>query len=143
MCPIKLMVVDDEAAVCDSIRRSLEKKRQFSVVTTTFAAEALDLARAENPEVILLDILMPGVGGLEVASRLRADKNLAKIPIIFLTGLFTKSEINKHGPVINGERYIAKPASTAKIIETVRSVLGLEDVDTESKGERRGMALRP
>lgn len=123
---IKVMVVDDEPDVCDAIRRSLERKRGYSVVWTTKGEDAVALARSETPAVILLDIMMPGIGGLEVASRLRSDALTAKIPIVFLTGLFTKSEVTKHGPVISGERYIAKPASTAKIIETVQSVLSPE-----------------
>lgn len=121
--PIKILVVDDEPSVCDSIRRALEHRRQYHVVTTTSGDQALVLARCESPELILLDVLMPGLGGYEVAARLRADAQTAAIPIVFLTGLFTKAEVSRHGPVISGERYIAKPASTAKIIETVKLVL--------------------
>lgn len=120
---IKVMVVDDEPGVCDAIRRSLERRKRYSVVSTTRAEEAVALARTEAPAVILLDILMPGLGGLEVASRLRKDAATAHIPIVFLTGLFTKAEVSAYGPVISGELYIAKPASASKILETVQRVL--------------------
>ncbi len=136
---IKVMVVDDEPGVCDAIRRSLERKRGYTVVTTTRGEEAVALARAETPAVILLDILMPGLGGLEVATRLRSDGMTANIPIVFLTGLFTKAELSQHGPVISGERYIAKPASTSKIIEALQFALKPGDAVDGKRSERGAM----
>jgi putative two-component system response regulator len=83
----KLMVVDDEPTNVKLVQRFLELEGYSRFVTTTDARRAVDMAREERPDCILLDLMMPHVSGLEILDQLRADEELTHIPVIFLTAV--------------------------------------------------------
>lgn len=115
--PPVILVIDDDANLTDSIRRGFEVRKTFSVLTATSGGDGLALARRHRPRAILLDVLMPGISGGEVAELLQEDPATRDIPIIFLTGLLTKAEVRARDGSVGGRRYLAKPA-------------GLEDIET-------------
>jgi len=86
--------------------------------------EGIELAQREKPDLILLDILMPGMSGDEVAEILLENPVTAKIPIIFLTAMVTKEEI---GDVMlkkrGGRNFIAKPVTTKEVVAAIKKVL--------------------
>jgi two-component system alkaline phosphatase synthesis response regulator PhoP len=81
----RLLLVDDDDDLRDVARLSLESVAGFDVVTASCGEEALTLACDESLDAILLDVLMPGMDGGEVATRLRADPRTERIPIVLLT----------------------------------------------------------
>ena len=81
------------------------------------------MAKAKNPDLILLDIFMPEMDGPAVAEQLLADKSTKDIPIIFVTAVVTKQDVVAKGELIGGRHVLAKPVTTKEMISSIRTVL--------------------
>ena len=113
-----ILVVDDEEAVQRLLTFPLEREG-YRVVTAGDGEEALDKAGAERPDLILLDVMLPGIDGLEVCRRVRATSS---VPIIMLTA--RDDEIDKVlGLELGADDYITKPFSLAEVRSRIRAVL--------------------
>ncbi len=106
----KILIVDDEKDALFILEKELTA-RGYSVIATSNGSSALNLAKSEHPDLIVLDIWMPGMDGAEVAEKLREDARTKDIPVIFLTCLFQKREGEEQGRVVAGKVLIAKPYS--------------------------------
>lgn len=116
-----ILVVDDEQDLLDLIEYNL-KKENFDVLKAEDGSEGIEVARKHHPDLVLLDIMMPKMDGLEVVERMRNDKKLNRIPIIFLTARGDeKTEVE--GLDKGGDDYITKPISTTKLISRIKAVL--------------------
>lgn len=119
--PIRVLVVEDDALNLKLIA-DLLTYRGYEVAATRFGEEALELAREERPDVILLDIQLPDISGLEVASRLKADRETRAIPIAAVTAFAMRGDerrIRDSGC----DAYISKPVmSLESLIETIDSL---------------------
>ncbi len=116
-----ILVVDDEEDLLDLIEYNLQKEG-FNVLKAEDGKEGLDMAREHNPNLVLLDIMMPKMDGLEVIEHIRDDEKLKHIPIIFLTARGDeKTEVQ--GLDKGGDDYITKPISTTKLISRIKAVL--------------------
>ncbi|SHF27489.1 two-component system, OmpR family, alkaline phosphatase synthesis response regulator PhoP [Fodinibius roseus] len=116
-----ILVVDDEQDLLDLIEYNL-KKEGFDVLKAEDGLEGIDIARKHRPDLVLLDIMMPKMDGLEVVERMRSDKKIKRIPIIFLTARGDeKTEVE--GLDKGGDDYITKPISTTKLISRIKAVL--------------------
>lgn len=113
-----ILVVDDEPSIVDVLRYNLEKAN-FSVLVARDGEQALQLARARQPDLIVLDLMLPGIDGLEVCRSLRKEDN---IPIIMLTA--RDEEIDRVvGLELGADDYVVKPFSTRELIARIKSVL--------------------
>lgn len=120
----RILLVDDEEDYCYFMSRNLETTGEFSVIVAHDGQEGIDLARKEHPDLILLDIILPGVSGADVASTLLSDPQTRRIPIIFLTAVVTQRELGvKAVKEIGGNNFIAKTAQTEEVIEAVKKLL--------------------
>ena len=81
----KIMIVDDSSINIYMVERSLKKETDAEFITTTDPTKAIELIRDTHPDVILLDVMMPEISGLEILEELRKDKEYAHTPVIFLT----------------------------------------------------------
>lgn len=116
-----ILVVDDEQDLLDLIEYNL-KKEGYRVIKAENGVEALEIAKDQKPDLVLLDIMMPKMDGLEVCRRMRSDVNLHHIPVIFLTARGDeKTEVD--GLEIGADDYITKPISTVKLISRIKAVL--------------------
>lgn len=116
-----ILVVDDEQDLLDLIEYNL-KKEGFKVLKAEDGKEGIKVARKQNPDLVLLDIMMPKMDGLEVVEVMRNDEALKRIPIIFLTARGDeKTEVE--GLNKGGDDYITKPISTTKLISRIKAVL--------------------
>ena len=116
-----ILVVDDEQDLLDLIEYNL-KKEGFDVLKAEDGLEGMEAAREHSPDLVLLDIMMPKMDGMEVVERMRDDKKLKRIPIIFLTARGDeKTEVE--GLDKGGDDYITKPISTTKLISRIKAVL--------------------
>ena len=106
----KILIVDDEKDALFILERELAA-RGYSVIVADNGSSALNLAKSEHPDLIILDIWMPGMDGAEVAKKLGEDARTKDIPVIFLTCLFQKREGEEEGRVVTGKVLIAKPYS--------------------------------
>ncbi|MEX0647002.1 MAG: response regulator transcription factor [Balneolaceae bacterium] len=116
-----ILVVDDEQDLLDLIEYNL-KKEGFEVLKAENGQDGIRMAREHNPNLVLLDIMMPKMDGLEVCDQMRADPGLRHIPIIFLTARGDeKTEVE--GLDKGADDYITKPISTTKLISRIKAVL--------------------
>lgn len=115
---LKVLVVDDEEPILDLVATLLEA-RAHEVKTAASGEQALDLVERERPDVMLLDIMMPGLDGATVAQRLREDPKTSDIPIVFLTGLIDNQEMHRRGPKIGGQYFLAKPFDVQHLMEVL------------------------
>ena len=114
-----ILVVDDEPTICRLVRSALETSG-YAVLEASNGMLGLKLAQMEQPDLILLDIALPQMSGLEVNRRLQGDATTASIPVLYLTGLVPETDRDSSGSV---QGYIAKPFSPALLIERIESVL--------------------
>lgn len=125
-----ILVVDDEQDLLDLIEYNL-KKEGFGVIKALDGMEGIEKAREEEPDLILLDIMMPKMDGLEVIESMRKDSKMKSIPIIFLTARGDeKTEIE--GLNKGGDDYITKPISTSKLVSRIKAVLRRYEQQSET-----------
>ena len=115
----RILVVDDEPNLSGLVRLFLEKTQRFEVRVENRSAHALAAAREFRPELVLLDVDMPGKDGGDVAAELKADPTLRNVPIVFLTSLVTQADAGVRG----GMHFLSKPVSLKSLIETVDRML--------------------
>ena len=120
----KILVVDDEASMTRMLKRSLESTGKYEVRTENSGNAAVAAARAFRPDFILLDVMMPGVDGGELAARLKEEKELQNIPVVFLTAIVEKEETAPTGSDIGGCEYLAKPVKLEDLVACIEKHLG-------------------
>jgi DNA-binding response OmpR family regulator len=118
----KVLVIDDEAPIRLLCRVNLEAE-QMDVIEAADGPSGVEKARAEGPDVILLDVMMPGLDGWRVAEQLLEDESTAGIPIIFLTAR-AEFRDRARGLDIGGVDYITKPFNPLELAPLVQRLLG-------------------
>ncbi len=117
----KILVVDDEAILVETIAYNLEQAG-YRVVTAADGSSALDAARSEIPDLIILDVMLPGMDGLEVCRQLRKESGTATTPIVMLTA--KSDEIDKVvGLEVGADDYVTKPFGRRELLARVRALL--------------------
>ncbi|MBZ8139904.1 two-component system response regulator [Rubrivivax gelatinosus] len=120
---LSVLVVDDTAANLSLLAQVLAPEYQVKIALS--GARALQLAAAQAPDLIVLDVMMPGLDGFEVCRRLKADPALADVPVLFLTAL-TKPEHEAEGFAAGGADFIHKPFNPETVRARVRTQLQLK-----------------
>ena len=120
----KILVVDDEEKLVDLYKDMLSKEG-FNVITATNGREGLKLAEKEIPDLILLDVMMPGMDGGTTARILLENVKTKNIPIIFLTSIVTKEEEAEQEGQIGGRQFISKFSDREDILKKVNDALGI------------------
>ena len=119
---LKILVVDDEVEMLHSLRDSLQTYG-YSVVTAEDGISAVELARAEMPNLILLDLMLPTLDGYRVLKLLKADERYRKIPIIVITAR-ASAEDWALAVECGADGCLTKPVKVDGLLERIRSVLG-------------------
>lgn len=120
----KILVVDDEKRIVDLLYNLLSREG-FKVFVATNGKSCLRIARRETLDLIVLDVVMPGMDGGEIASNLQENKNTKDIPIIFLTGAVTEEEVVKRKGQIANRFFISKFSDINEQISKIKKVLGI------------------
>ena len=121
---IKVLIIDDEVDFCYFVKKNLMKDELFDVIIATNGQDGIDLAKNEEPDIILLDLFMPDMPGEDVADALKENTATADIPILFVTALATNDDIVDGEENKIGNNYILpKPIRTKKLIETIKNIL--------------------
>jgi DNA-binding response OmpR family regulator len=118
------MVIDDEPSLTRLVRLNLEQTGEYEVREENRPEHALAAAREFQPELVLIDVLMPGLDGGRLASQFRESPHFAKLPIIFLTAAITREEVNSHGGYIGGLPFLAKPVDVPELVRCLHQHLG-------------------
>jgi two-component system alkaline phosphatase synthesis response regulator PhoP len=121
MAKQKILVVDDEEDILELLKFNLSREG-YQISCTASGEQALGLVRPENPDLIVLDLMLPGIDGLEVTRRLKNDPNTKNLPIVMLTAKGEEADIVT-GLELGADDYITKPFSPRILVARVRAVL--------------------
>ena len=121
----RVLIVDDEVNVARLTAIILQRSNRYDVKIETFPARALETVRAFRPELVLLDMKMPGKNGTDVLKELREDAELASIPVVFLSSLLDNFEAAKQPLVQPRIRFIAKSVDSVTLLRCVDETVGL------------------
>ena len=118
----RILVVDDEIYIVHILDFSLGMEG-YEVITALDGEQALEKARAEKPDLIVLDIMMPKLDGYETCKILKADADTKEIPVILLSAKGRNVD-QKIGFEVGADDYITKPFSPRKLVERINAILG-------------------
>ena len=118
----RILAVDDEPHILKLVSFSL-KSGGYEVLEASDGLSAIEVARAEKPDLVLLDVMMPACDGYEACRRLKADPQTAGIPVMMLTAKTQESE-RKTGEAAGAVDYIKKPFTPKDLVSQVREFLG-------------------
>ncbi len=123
---IKILVVDDDPLLIQFTKGVLEAEGGFEVKAVTNASQAIPLVREFKPALVLLDVMMPGMLGTEIAEQIAGAADLRHIKVIFITAMRKKGEETQQGEFVGGQRIIAKPISSVELMSAIRKELDLQ-----------------
>ena len=120
----RILVVDDQATNTRLLKLHLEQTNRYEVREENTPKAAVSTAEAFQPHLILLDVMMPGLDGGELAARFQASPKLKDVPIVFLTATVTKGEVEAGGGRIGGLPFLAKPVVLSEVTACLKRLLG-------------------
>ncbi|PJB35551.1 MAG: hypothetical protein CO108_25370 [Deltaproteobacteria bacterium CG_4_9_14_3_um_filter_63_12] len=134
---LKILAIDDQRDNLITLRAVLTDALQGCTLFTALdGLSGIALARSEDPDAILLDIIMPGMDGFEVCRRLKAEERLRDIPVIFLTALGTDRETHVKALEAGGDAFLAKPANELELVAQLRAMAKLKAAHRMQRFER-------
>jgi phosphate regulon transcriptional regulator PhoB len=139
----RILIVDDEKDIVDLVAYNLEKEG-YEVLKAFDGERGLALVRTKKPALVVLDLMLPGIQGLEVCKRLRRDADTASVPIIMLTA--KGEELDRViGLEVGADDYVTKPFSVKELVARVKAVLRRSGAGTRPDGtevfEFRGLRI--
>jgi len=132
MAKERILVVEDDEDILQLLKYNLAKEG-YGVASVTSGEEALKALKSEAPDLVLLDLMLPGVDGLEVSRMLKRDARTSQIPIIMLTAKGEEADIVT-GLELGADDYITKPFSPRVMLARVRAVLRRRQVEPLAEG---------
>ncbi len=117
-----ILIADDEPNIVISLE-FLMRREGYRVSVARDGATALDTIRRERPDLVLLDVMMPGMSGFEVCQAVRADDLLSRVKIVVLSAKGRDTDLAK-GSALGADAYVTKPFSTRELADRVRELLG-------------------
>jgi len=122
----RILIVDDEAGITRLLKLLIEAKGRYEVRTEHSGLLALAAAREFSPDLILLDLMMPGMSGADVAANLRKDAALKSIPLVFLTGTIQGEGPGRPPSPTQGYPCLVKPLNTNEVLQAIERTLSGE-----------------
>ena len=120
----RILVVDDQASATSLVKLYLEQSSDYVVREENDATAAVHAAEAFQPQLILLDVMMPGMDGGELAALFQAHPKFTSVPIVFMTSLVTRDELAADHGQIGGQAYLAKPLVLSELVACLKRHLG-------------------
>ncbi|MFH0986156.1 MAG: response regulator [Candidatus Omnitrophota bacterium] len=121
-----VLIVDDDVASSQMEKMILEQTGLYSVNVCNRGSDAFKVIQTTQPELVLLDVMMPDVDGTEIAERVQKDKSLAFIQIVFMTALASPQDVGR-GSLIGGRPFIPKPISSESFLKRVNGFFKVEN----------------
>ena len=124
----RILVVDDRVSDTTFIKLALESTNDYVVKEENDADAAISTAEEFQPDLILMDVMMPGMDGGELAFRFRENPQLGSVPIVFLTAAVTKKEVERGGGLVGGSPFLAKPITIPELVDCLEHYLGAQGI---------------
>ncbi len=118
----RVLLVDDEVDFVEVLRARLEDNN-YEVLVAYDGEEGLDRAEKENPDLIILDLMLPRLNGFDVCRKLKVNNNFKNIPIIMISAKFQANDVN-FGIAMGADAYMTKPFEPRVLMEKIRELLG-------------------
>lgn len=115
----KILLIDDEKDFVETVKWNLEKTGKYTVSMETEPSHALAVAKVFKPDLIILDVMMPGMDGGDVERQVKEDEELKGTPIIFLTAIVREEETETDKGEIAGHVFLSKPVSLDKLVKYI------------------------
>jgi DNA-binding response OmpR family regulator len=119
-----ILVVDDDVDASQMVKMILEKTGLYTVNICNRGSEAFKIIQETRPELVLLDIMMPGADGTEIAGLIKSDKSLASTKVAFMTSLVSQKEVLSNS-MIGGYPFISKPISGETLLQRVKGFFAI------------------
>ena len=119
----KILIVDNDPELTDVLKIAVETLGVFSVQTENDPSRAVAVAKEFLPDLILMDIKMPGLDGADVAIQLQAEPALSETPIVFLSGTVTEPQIGTPGRKVGGLRFLPKTMRLDALVACLRDIV--------------------
>jgi CheY-like chemotaxis protein len=119
---MKIMLVDDEPDI-RLIERIILEKSGYEVVETESGEECIEKLKNEKPDIILLDVMMPGINGWETAKRIKENENTKEIPVIMVTVRGSEEDMTKSFQYGKGDGHVSKPIIKEKLLKTIEWIV--------------------
>ena len=140
-CEVKILAIDDNQDNLISLKALLKDVFPKSLVfTCTTGEKGLYLASTEDPDIILLDILMPVMDGYEVCRRLKSDDNLSEIPVIFVTAIRNDKDSRILALESGAEAFLSKPIDKSELTAQIRAMLKIKEANIQKRDEKIRLA---
>ena len=117
----RVLAIEDEADILEVIEYNLDREG-FEVTTSQNGEDGLELIRNNHPDIVLLDLMLPDLDGLELCRKIRSDEEIKQIPVIMVTAKDTESEVVL-GLGVGADDYITKPFNPKELVARVKAVL--------------------
>jgi DNA-binding response OmpR family regulator len=127
----KVLIIEDDPATSRLVEYSL-RHDGFQVVRAANGLEGIRMARSETPDLVILDVMLPGLDGYEICHRLKADAATARLPILMFSAKAQEIDRNT-GLKVGADEYLTKPAAPADIVNTVRKLLAKRDLTAPAR----------
>lgn len=121
----RILVVDDEPSITRMLKLNLEQTGEYQVATENVSLAAVGAAERFQPDLMLLDVMMPGLDGGNLASQLQARPQLRGVPIVFLTAAVTREEVHQRAGIVGGLPFLAKPVNLQEVLACLEQHLGM------------------
>jgi DNA-binding response OmpR family regulator len=131
----RILVIEDEADIVDLLRFNL-KKEGYEVDTAADGERGIDLARSKAYDLVLLDLMLPGIDGLEVCRRLRSEARTEHVPVIMVTSKSEETDVLV-GLSLGADDYVSKPFSIKELLARVKVVLRRSRAGEPARADRR------
>lgn len=139
----RILVVDDQVSNSRLVKLCLERTNEYVVREENNARTALASAEEFRPHLILLDLMMPGMGGGELAACFQANPKLKAVPIVFLTAAISKREVAAGGGQVGGFPFLAKPFVLSEMVACLKHYLP-DEVPPATPGKaNRSLGAKP
>jgi len=138
MPELTVLAIDDQPDNLLSLRALLlEEFPSAQVLTASSGSRGLELAAAHDPDVVLLDVLMPGMDGFEVCSQLKANLQTRDVPVVFVTALQTERAHRLRALEVGAEAFLSKPIDPAELVAQIRAMLKIKAAALYKRNEAR------
>ncbi|ADE54382.1 response regulator [Coraliomargarita akajimensis] len=121
--PRRVLVIDDEASFTRMVKLNLESTERYTVEVINESRRAYEAANTFQPDIILLDVVMPEADGGDVSNQIRQHPSTSDIPIIFVSAMVSKKESGNGFFNSGGEHFLAKPVTTETLVHSIEHVL--------------------